>query len=163
MIMTSPVIHVSQHTPPAVAAVPSTRTRRLVGAAVAVASAAVLTLAAFLEPSPTGLGTHSQLNLPACGWIATVDVPCPTCGMTTAFSHAADGHFLAAVSAQPMGALLAVATAMALLVGSFVAATGSPVASLFVRLWSRRTAWVLALAVGGSWIYKILAYKGVLG
>ena len=83
-------------------------TRRLIALAIAAAAASVLGVAAYLEPSPAGLGTHSQLlNLPSCGWIAAMDIPCPTCGMTTAFSHVADGNLLAAVITQPLGALLA--------------------------------------------------------
>ena len=137
--------------------------RRILGAGVAVGALAILGLAAWLEPSPAGLGTHTRLNMPPCGWIATIDLPCPTCGMTTAFAHAANGDFPAAFLAQPVGALLAVAVAAALLVGAYVAATGSPVAVLFTRLWGRYTAWALAAAVAGAWVYKMLSYKGVLG
>jgi hypothetical protein len=137
--------------------------RRLTGAAVAVCAAAILGLAAWLEPSPTGLGTHSRLGMPPCGWIVMVDVPCPTCGMTTAFAHAAEGDFIAALWAQPMGAVLALAAAMALVVGAYTAATGSRVAVLLARLWGRRAAWTLGLGLGGAWVYKIIIYKGELG
>lgn len=92
-----------------------------------------------------------------------MNLPCPTCGMTTAFAHAADGNLPAAFLAQPMGAVLAVATAMALLVGSFTAATGSRVAVLFGGLWGRRTAWVLGVGFSGAWLYKIIVYKELLG
>ncbi len=139
------------------------RMRRLIGAVVAVCAAGILGLAAHLEPSPTGLGTHSQLALPACSWVTIVDVPCPTCGMTTAFAHAANGDLLSSVAAQPLGGLLAVGVAMALVVGGFVAVTGSPVAALFVRLWSSKVAWALGLGAAAAWIYKILSYKGLLG
>lgn len=151
--------------PPPAIAYPGTTatTRRLIGTAVALGAAAILGLAAWLEPSPTGLGTHSRLGMPPCGWIAMVDVPCPSCGMTTAFAHAADGDLVAAVRAQPMGALLAMAVAMALVVGAYTAVTGSRVAVLFTRLWGRRAAWALGLGLGGAWVYKILVYKEVLG
>ena len=141
----------------------STTLPRLVGAGVAVAAAMLLGLAAWLEPSASGLGTHSQMRLPPCGWILSMNLPCPTCGMTTAFAHAADGNLPAAFLAQPMGAVLAVATAMALLVGSFTAATGSRVAVLFGGLWGRRTAWVLGVGFSGAWLYKIIVYKELLG
>ncbi len=146
---------------PGVAA--STRPRRLVAGVVAACAAGILAMAALLEPSPTGLGTHSQLSLPSCGWIAVADVPCPTCGMTTAFAHAANGNLAAAAVAQPMGAVLAVAVAMALFIGAYVAATGSRVAGMLPRLWGRGTAWALAAGFGGAWIYKVLSYKGWLG
>jgi hypothetical protein len=83
--------------------------------------------------------------------------------MTTAFAYAADGNFIAALWAQPMGAVLALAAAMTLVVGVYTAITGSRVAVLFTRLWSRRAAWALGLGLGGAWIYKIIIYKGVLG
>ncbi len=142
----------------------STRRRRLIGAVVAVFAVGVLGVAAWLEPSPDGLGTHSQvLNMPPCGWIAMIDLPCPTCGMTTSFAHAAEGNLLQAFIVQPMGAFLSVVVAMALVVGLYVALTGSRVASLFTRLWGPRAAWALGLGVGGAWVYKVLVYKGVLG
>ncbi|MHC4801094.1 MAG: DUF2752 domain-containing protein [Planctomycetota bacterium] len=147
----------------AVLAGTSATARRLIGAAVAIGAAAILGLAAWLEPSPAGLGTHSQLAMPPCGWIAMVDVPCPTCGMTTAFAHAADGALVAALRAQPVGGILAVAVAMALIVGVYTAVTGSRVAVLFTQLWGKRAAWALGLGVGGAWVYKVLTYKGVLG
>lgn len=141
----------------------SATTRRLVGAGVAAVAAGILAVAAWLQPSATGLGTHSQLNMPPCGWIMAVDVPCPTCGMTTAFSHAANGNLMAAFVTQPMGAALSIAVAVALLVGAYTALTGSRVASLFARLWGRRAAWAIGVGVTGAWIYKIIVYKGLLG
>jgi hypothetical protein len=163
MTMPSPAISAAAEPPIAAHPATSATGRRLIGAATAVGAAAVLGLAAWLEPSPAGLGTHSQLAMPPCGWIAMADVPCPTCGMTTAFAYAADGNLLAALGAQPMGAVLALAVAMALVVGVYTAVTGSRVAVLFGRLWSRRAIWGLGLGVGGAWIYKIIIYKGVLG
>ena len=60
-----------------------------------------------------------------CGWITAMNLPCPTCGMTTAFAHAANGDMLASLGTQPLGFVLAIATAMSLLLGTYVAATGS--------------------------------------
>ncbi len=149
--------------PPVAAVGPTTGVRRLVGGVVAVCAAGILGLAAYLEPSPTGLGTHAQLALPSCGWIALADIPCPTCGMTTAFAHAADGNLVAAAVAQPMGAVLAVAVAAALFIASYVAATGSRIAAMLPRLWGRVAAWALGAGFAGAWIYKVLSYKGWLG
>ena len=141
----------------------STR-RRLVAAVVTLVAATILGLAAYLEPSPTGVGTHTQLPaMPTCGWLVTMDLPCPTCGMTTAFAHAANGNLLAALGAQPLGAALALATAMTLLVGGYTAVTGSRVGSIFVTLWGRRAAWILAVCATGAWVYKVLVYKELLG
>ncbi len=141
----------------------STR-RRLVAVVVTLGAATVLGLAAYLEPSPTGVGTHTQLPaMPTCGWLVTMDLPCPTCGMTTAFAHAANGDLLAALGAQPLGAVLALATAMALLVGGYAAFTGSRVGSIFASLWGRKAAWILAASATGAWVYKVLLYKGLFG
>jgi hypothetical protein len=140
----------------------SLASRRIVATAVAVGAAGVLGLAARLDPSPAGLGTHEQLNLPACGWIVAGDLPCPTCGMTTSFAHAADGDLLGSFLAQPLGFLLALGTAMALLLGVYVAVTGSAVASILPRLWTRGTAWGIGAVLLCSWLFKIVQYKGLL-
>jgi hypothetical protein len=136
--------------------------RRLLGAVAATIAAALLGVAAWLRPADDGIGTHMQLALPGCQWVTIMDLPCPTCGMTTAFAHAADGHLLASVRAQPFGALLAIAAAMTLIAGAYVALTGSALASLLPRLWGRRAGWLLAAAVMLAWAYKMLSYKGIL-
>jgi hypothetical protein len=137
--------------------------RRWIAAVVVICSAGVLSIAAWLTPSPTGLATHEALNLPPCGWVAIADMPCPTCGMTTAFAHAADGDLLASFLTQPLGCLLAIATAIALLVSVHVFVTGSRLWHVFTRLWTRRSPWILAVVVIGSWMYKIASYKGWIG
>jgi hypothetical protein len=141
----------------------SSLSRRIIAVIVALACAGLLGLAAYMTPSPTGVGTHSQMNLPSCPWITMGDLPCPTCGMTTAFAHAADGHVLAALHAQPMGGLLAIATAMAFLVSVYVGATGSRIGSGLARLWTVRSGWILAGMVLLAWGYKIASYRGWIG
>jgi hypothetical protein len=137
--------------------------RRTIAAGVALISATILGMAAWMTPSPTGLGTHRSLNLPPCGWIAVADLPCPTCGMTTAFAHAADGNLLASFRAQPMGFMLAIGMAATLLVSIQVAITGSRLGWIFTRLWGRRMGWALALMVLAAWGYKVASYKGWIG
>jgi hypothetical protein len=139
------------------------RAGRLLALVVAGGCGVVLLVAAFLDASPAGLGTHEQLNLPACGWIRLMDVPCPTCGMTTSFAHAADGNLVASFLAQPMGFLLALAAAMTALLGAYVAATGSRVTGMLGRLWGRRTGWLLAGAVLAAWAFKVVSYRNLLG
>lgn len=130
--------------------------------AVATMAAALLGVASFVTPASAGVGTHEQLNLPQCGWITLMDVPCMTCGMTTAFSHAARGSFLQSALAQPMGFVLAMATAMTFLVALYVAMTGSAVTRMFNRLWTPRMLWVIAALAGLSWIFKIAMYRGMM-
>lgn len=137
-------------------------TRRVVAGVVALLCAGVLGMAAWMTPSATGLGTHSQLRLPPCGWIAFADMPCPTCGMTTAFAHAADGNLIASFLAQPMGFFLAIGVAMTLLVSVHTMLTGSRLPGVLARLWGTRTAIALATLLVASWLYKIASYKGWL-
>ena len=139
------------------------RMRRVLAALVTVGAMSVLSLAAWLEPAGPGLGTHEQLSLPACGWITLMDLPCPTCGMTTSFAHAANGDFLTSFATQPLGFFLAVATAMAVIVGIYVAFTGSRIAGQFTRLWVRGSGWALIGLVLVAWGYKVVSYKGLLG
>jgi len=141
----------------------SASVRRVIAVLAALASGVVLTIAAMLTPAEAGVGTHTQI-LPGqqCAWITAANCPCPTCGMTTAFAHAANGNLLASFLTQPLGSLLAIATAMTFLLSSYVAFTGSRVAHRLTRLWTPRMVWVVAALVLGSWFYKIVLYKGWL-
>jgi hypothetical protein len=136
--------------------------RRWAGGAMALGAALPLGLAAALTPAEGGLGTHEQLNLPPCSWISMADLPCPTCGMTTAFAHAADGNLPASFMAQPLGFLLALATAMALFLGTYVALTGSLILRHAGRLLTPRAAWAFAALAMLAWGFKVLSYKGLL-
>ena len=140
----------------------SANARRLIAATIAIVCSGVLGMAAYLTPSSSGLGSHEQLGLPPCGWIAIADIPCPTCGMTTAFAHAADGHVLHALHTQPLGGILAIVVAMTWLVSIHVVITGSRLGGAFTRLWNAKMAWTLSGLVVLAWLYKIALYKGWL-
>jgi hypothetical protein len=99
---------------------------RFVAAVVALAAASPLVVAVSLTPSESGTGTHQALGLPACGWQTAMDLPCPTCGMTTAFAHAARADFGSALLAQPAGLLLSVLAGLTVLGGLYAAMTGAP-------------------------------------
>ena len=88
----------------------SERTRRVHAFGVALMSVVLLSVAFILNPSREGVGTHRQLGLPECGWILAADVPCPTCGMTTAWSHTVRDEFPTAFMTQPLGLILAFIT-----------------------------------------------------
>jgi hypothetical protein len=64
---------------------------------------AVAATAAMLSPDPSGLGTHTHLHLPPCGFYLVFEKPCPSCGMTTAFSWMMHGQPVRAFKAQPAG------------------------------------------------------------
>ncbi|MAC18122.1 MAG: hypothetical protein CMJ23_00290 [Phycisphaerae bacterium] len=123
---------------------------------------ALLSVAWVLEPSEEGLGTHQQLGLPVCGFIASADMPCPTCGMTTAFSHAADGNLASSFAAQPLGMLLALGCAVLVLVGTYTAVTGSMLAPFLADLAGPRIGWILVVLLILAWIWKIVDHRGLL-
>ena len=70
---------------------------------------ALLLTAAWLTPSPRGMGTHQQLGLPPCTLVQFLGIRCPSCGMTTSWAHLVRGHAWAAFRANAGGALLGVA------------------------------------------------------
>ena len=81
---------------------------RLVVAATGCVLLGMLATAIWLTPSPSGQGTHQQLGLPPCTIWAWYGFRCPSCGMTTAWSHVVRGQVLAACRANVGGALLGV-------------------------------------------------------
>lgn len=69
----------------------------------------LLATAARLQPSEHGMGTHQQLGLPPCTLVAFMGIRCPSCGMTTSWSHMLRGNVIGAVRANSGGTLLALA------------------------------------------------------
>jgi hypothetical protein len=141
---------------PAPATIPAVE--RLLAGSVAAGCLTLLIVAASLTPDAAGHGTHQQLGLPPCGWLLATGYPCPTCGMTTAFAASAEGNFLTAFVTQPIGALLAVATAVVFWIALHIAAFGSRLGSVVARLWRPRWLWIFAGAWAASWAYKIATW-----
>ncbi len=81
----------------------------------------LLGIAAWLRPSPLGLGTHQQLGLPPCTMRMVFHLRCPSCGMTTSWSHLMHGNVLGSLKANTGGALLGLT---ALVMGPWLAASG---------------------------------------
>jgi len=115
----------------------------------------LLALGRHLKPDPRGLGTHEQLGLPPCGFYLATGLPCPTCGVTTAYVAAVHGEVWQAIKIQPVGAIAALATASLVVLSlAGVATAGVPV----VRLSPRGAVVVTLLVMGvfvGSWLYKL--------
>ena len=86
------------------------RGNRIESAAILMIAAGVLIVARILQPSSAGFGTHEQLLFIPCGFRWLTGVPCPMCGMTTAFALMARGELLAALSRHVLGPLLYMAT-----------------------------------------------------
>lgn len=129
---------------------------RLLGLLTSLGCLAVLTVAAYLSADPAGHGTHTQLGLPPCSWMAVAGKPCPTCGMTTAFTHAAEGDYLGSFLAQPLGAIIALLASGLFWVGLHSAATGSrAVAAATDLLLAPRALWVWFGLLAAAWIYKL--------
>lgn len=150
--------------PPAAAAPLAAQRRpassRLVAALLLAGSMALLGVAATLEPASAGYGTHESLGLPACGFKRFTALPCATCGMTTAFSHAANGNLIAAFSVQPAGTLLALLTAMTAVVAGAAMVFGFSLAPLAQSIANRRTVLTLGVALIGGWVYTLLLTVG---
>jgi hypothetical protein len=124
---------VSYSPPPAevpFAARPAARLRwpeRVVFSVTGIVLLVLLALATRLSPNPSGMGTHQQLGLPPCTVVRWFGIRCPSCGMTTAWSHFTRGQMMQAIRASAGGTLLAL-----------VAAVGGP--------------WLVASALAGHWL-----------
>jgi uncharacterized protein DUF2752 len=134
------------------------RGERLAAGGVAAGAAAVLTVARLLTPDGRGLGTHEQLMLPPCLTTKLFHIPCPLCGMTTAFAHMAQGEFLLALRVQPVGALTFLLCIVVFFTALFCALTGRR-----PRLPSTPRARTIALRLGlaivlGGWLYKVVMH-----
>lgn len=126
----------------------------------ALACLAVLAIGYRLTPDPRGVGTHQSLGLPPCGWLAASGWPCPTCGMTTSVSLAANGRFIDSARVQPAGTLFALALALAFWPLALSAATGSRAAVLLSKLASPVVIWTLLAVVLIAWAYKSAVMRG---
>jgi hypothetical protein len=73
---------------------------------------AVLSIAAWLAPDPSGLGTHQQLGLPACTSVAILGIRCPACGMTTSWALMIEGRVPEAIRANLGGSMLFLVAAL---------------------------------------------------
>ena len=133
--------------------------QRALAGGLALVTGSVLGLSAWMAPAQAGHGTHEQIGLPACLWAQTTQTPCMTCGMTTAFAHAADGNILGSLMAQPMGMLLAMGTAVGFWLALYTALTGSRAGVWAAVLLRPRSLWSLAALTGAAWVYKILVWQ----
>lgn len=81
----------------------------------------LLVVAATLQPSPRGMGTHRQLGLPPCSLVMLAGIRCPSCGMTTSWAYLVRGNLLGALRANAGGALFGLA---AILSGPWLLVSG---------------------------------------
>jgi len=128
---------------------------RITALAVALGCLGVLIVAAGLEPNPAGMGTHTQLGLRSCAFLAQTGIPCPTCGMTTSFAYFVRGKLAASFYTQPMGCLLALGASAAVWVGFYIACTGIAVYRLTRLIPTGRCLMALLLFGILAWAWKI--------
>jgi hypothetical protein len=129
---------------------------RFAAALVVLGCGAILGLAAWLTPDERGYGTHEQLGFGRCGMLVTTGLPCPTCGMTTAFAYAVRGRLIRAFLAQPAGLVLALAVAAGALGAGWVVATGRMPPVRMPIITPYRLFFGLLLLLVGSWAFKIV-------
>ncbi|MCE2885121.1 MAG: DUF2752 domain-containing protein [Planctomycetaceae bacterium] len=143
---------------------PSELRRRYRAAAwVAAATGSLLVVAWMLPPASDGFGTHRALGLPPCSWPARFGLPCPSCGMTTAFALASKGRIVESFATQPMGCVLALAAGMTLVGSIWTLATGRTLWPVYGRMWNARLAWILGIAALLAWAYKSALMCGWVG
>jgi predicted anti-sigma-YlaC factor YlaD len=147
-----------------VTATRSTNSGRLISAIVFGVSASILLVAFALTPNTKdGVGTHTAMGLPPCGLEEATGIPCATCGMTTSFSLAVHGDLAAAFTNQPAGALLAVLTAMAVVLSGYAFVTGMSLAPIGAVIWQPRVVVIGAVILLIAWAYKIVIHTGMFG
>jgi len=118
----------------------------------------ILSLSAWLSPSSDGHGTHTQLGMRPCMWAAALDKPCPTCGMTTSFAHAGEGHWLESFTTQPMGTLLVILTSVIFWGALAQTLSGARLGSMIQPALRPRVIWTMVALLMVAWIYKIVTW-----
>ena len=71
-----------------------------------------LLVAMWLQPDGRGSGTHQQLGLPPCTFKFLLNIPCPSCGMTTSWALAVRGDWQSSIQANWGGFVLFLITAV---------------------------------------------------
>ena len=151
---------VESNTNPATAASQAQESRsparaRLIAALLLAGCLTVLGIATWLEPDPRGYGTAEQLGTGPCGVLVMTGLPCPTCGMTTAFAHTVRGQWGQAFLAQPGGFVLALATMGAAIMSIWVLLRGRWPGLCHRYLTPHRLFLALLVLLLGAWAFTI--------
>lgn len=130
---------------------------RLLWMALALGALAVLIASRLIAPSPSGVGSHVALGLPPCGFLLWFELPCPTCGLTTAFAHLARFQLAASLHAHPLGLPLFVATVAAVPLGLRGALRGDALSVFVDRFQLDRWALGFVIALLATWSARVAA------
>jgi hypothetical protein len=124
--------------------------------AVIAAASAVVAVAYRLQPAAQGFGTHRQLGLPPCPFHSLTGLPCPGCGLTTSFAHAAKLHLVEAFIAQPFGLLAFFLTLLSIPCAAYLIRRRLPWQMLFeIRLFKMCMYATFGAFLLG-WVYKLM-------
>jgi hypothetical protein len=132
--------------------------QRFLAGAMAIAALGVLVMAIRLAPSPSGMGTHTDLGLQECAFLDRTGLPCPSCGMTTSFAYFVRGNWLASGYVQPMGLALALIVGISVWICGYIAISGRPAHRLLRAVPGLLVVLpMLGLAITG-WAWKIFIH-----
>lgn len=117
-------------------------------------AAVILVVAWLLSPDPDGYGTHRKLLVLPCIFRTITGLPCPFCGMTTAFTFMARLQVAQAFDAHVLGPLVYLLTWAAGLRGVYALARGLPLVPAWMG--GLRGTTVFLIVVGAGWIINII-------
>ncbi len=124
------------------------------------AALTLVVLGLWITPDPRGFGTHEQLGMPPCHFLAWTGIPCPGCGVTTSVALAVHGEFAASFWNQPFGLVTALLVPIAAAIAIVQHARGRDLGETLRAL---RPGWLaigLAVTAIGGWVWKFAAMRG---
>lgn len=134
---------------------PHATNSRFAWAALGLTALASLLIARALTPDPHGHGTHIQLGLPPCAFLAWTGLPCPLCGLTTSFAYMARGSLTSAVMSHPLGAPLFALTVFAVPACAAACLRATPIVGAIDRFHLQRWALSLVGIVALVWLARL--------
>lgn len=129
---------------------------RVVWAMLFAIASGTLWAARAITPAASGIGTHEQLGLPPCGVYAFFSLPCPACGLTTAFAHLAHLDIQASLRVHPLGLPLFLLTLLALPLSAWAWLVRVPIGFVVDAFEADRWALWLVLALLGTWCARLV-------
>lgn len=122
-------------------------------------SSIMLVTGRLLTPSSSGVGTHQQLGFPPCLFLHFTGVPCPNCGLTTSFAHAARLSLKSALLTQPFGLTVFALTVISIPLSAYLSFRKISWNRIIYTTLADRFIYSLIAFYIICWIYKILTMK----